>query len=458
MFEKLRQKFQKRSTESMLCPVCGGTSVYEAAVGDITLWEQQLGTHAEWKRKRGLDVTAPAPVSRPDGQNWALPAFDEQPPAAAGAPPPRHRHMRCSTCWSLLPPPFLEQHSKRVLMITTGMPEAGKTTWIRCLFEPQNPRYLIVEPTTAVARRPYRYVEPYTVANVDPRSALPFLLHSTDISFQSRTIPIAGVDIKGETFRDRETMPDKYHTVEDIVNNVRSMRFDEFLMLFVVPFTASGTERYIGQLANHLINPTKDNKRMWQGIIWTHLDSAVLRDEAALRSFSSDAGDAAESLVTAALSKKNPFDHTDWERALAQLRKSITSHDWSGSQELLESLTWLLFQLMRAYSEQRLVTEVGKVELYFEYGDGLGKRMVQACSALASTLFASWDNLGRGAFAAMVLEGVRDPHARGAFRVLPCGFAFPQGVDPQSVDPTTLWRDGRPVWGDLLLLEILQFR
>jgi hypothetical protein len=99
----------------------------------------------------------------------------------------------------------------------------------------------------------------------------------------------------------------------------------------------------------------------------------------------------------------------------------------------------------------------GKVALYFEYGAGLGKRMVQATCTLAAALFAAWDDVDRGDFAAMVRDGIRDPNARGAFRVLPCGFAFPRGVDPANLEPEMLWRDGLPVWGDLLLLEILEF-
>ena len=65
---------------------------------------------------------------------------------------------------------------------------------------------------------------------------------------------------------------------------------------------------------------------------------------------------------------------------------------------------------------------------------------------LASALFAAWDGVGRGDFAPMIRESMM-PGTEIRFPVLPCGIEFMQGEDGE---------DGLPVWGDLLLLEILE--
>ena len=79
--------------------------------------------------------------------------------------------------------------------------------------------------------------------------------------------------------------------------------------------------------------------------------------------------------------------------------------------------------------------------------------LVKQCMRLASTLFAAWDGAARGDFAPMIRESMM-PGAESRFPVLPCGIEFLPGsagdAPPQDGD------DGLPVWGDLLLLEILR--
>ena len=62
---------------------------------------------------------------------------------------------------------------------------------------------------------------------------------------------------------------------------------------------------------------------------------------------------------------------------------------------------------------------------------------------------AAWDAAGRGDFAPMIRESMM-PGADSRFPVLPCGIEFLHGA-PDENDGD----DGLPVWGDLLLLEIL---
>jgi hypothetical protein len=76
---------------------------------------------------------------------------------------------------------------------------------------------------------------------------------------------------------------------------------------------------------------------------------------------------------------------------------------------------------------------------------------------LASALFAAWDGAGRGDFAPMIRESMM-PGTELQFPVLPCGIEFlHDGADDgQSRDGLGDENDGLPVWGDLLLLEILR--
>src|SRR5437660_11411332 len=108
-----------------LCPVCAGTRFHHVPLGRADTWYQQLVDHPEWKRFRGLPENAGVAFSEP-GLEWQQPTFDR-------APKPTE-HVRCDVCTSLLPPQFLGQPKSRVLLITTGMPQAGKTTWLKCLF------------------------------------------------------------------------------------------------------------------------------------------------------------------------------------------------------------------------------------------------------------------------------------------------------------------------------------
>lgn len=418
------------------CPVCGATVFYRVPLGRADAWYRQLDEQPQWKRHRGLPENAGVAFSEPRLE-WDQPTFEHAQTFT--------QHVRCGTCASLIPPQFLGDPASRVLLITTGMPQAGKTTWLKCLFSPSQKKHLIAEPTTLISRDPYYYIEPYTIANPDPRTAVPILLHGMKLTFQRKSIQIAGIDIKGEVFHQRTTTPDKYMRVLDILKNLRAMHFAELFMMFVVPFDPSRTRQNIGQLAAHLVHEP-GSRGTWQGVIWTHLDRAELRDEAGLLEFLQSSEPALALARRAIDGTEDLFDSRFIDAAKDIERLVQNRHNWTGRLDLLESLTWLLYRIMVGYSGVPARLRTGNVEFYYT---GIGSLLVKQCKHLASTLFAAWDAAGRGDFAPMIRESLM-PGADSRFPVLPCGIEFLHG-EPDESDGD----DGLPVWGDLLLLEIL---
>jgi hypothetical protein len=427
-----RKKYPGGIAKDARCPVCGGTVFYRVPLGRADAWYQQLEGQPQWKRFRGLPENAGVAFSEPRLE-WDQPTFDHATQFTD--------HVRCGVCASLLPPQFLSESKSRVLLVTTGMPQAGKTTWLKCLFQPAQKKHLIAEPTSLISRDPYYYIEPYTIANPDPRTAVPILLHGMKLTFQRKSIDIAGIDIKGEVFHQRTTTPDKYMRVLDILKHLRAMNFAEVFMMFVVPFDASLTRQHIGQLGAHLVHQP-GARGTWQGVIWTHLDRAQLRDEAALLEFL-QSSETALSLAKRAIANEDVFDSRFVDAVTDIDRLVQKKQNWTASLELLESLTWLLYRIMLGYSAVPARLNTGNVEFYYT---GIGMLLVKQTKALASTLFAAWDSAGRGDFAPMIRES-RMPGAEARFPVLPCGIEFLSGSEDAD--------DGLPVWGDLLLLEIL---
>lgn len=427
-----RKKFEGGIAKDARCPVCAATVFYRVPLGRADAWYRQLEGQPQWKRYRGLPENAGVAFSEPRLE-WDLPTFDVADRFT--------EHVRCGTCASLLPPQFLGESKSRVLLITTGMPQAGKTTWLKCLFHPAQKKHLIAEPTSLISRDPYYYVEPYTIANPDPRTAVPILLHGMKLTFQRKCIDIAGIDIKGEVFHQRTTTPDKYMRVLEIMKNLRAMKFSELFMMFVVPFDPSGTRQNIGQLGAHLIHQP-GARGMWQGVIWTHLDRAQLRADAGLLEFL-QSSEPALALAKRALEGDDLFDSRLVDAVSDIDRLVQKKQNWTVSLDLLESLTWLLYRIMLGYSAVPARLRTGNVEFYYT---GIGALLVKHIRQLASTLFAAWDGTGRGDFAPMIRES-QMPGAESSFPVLPCGIEFLGSSEDAD--------DGLPVWGDLLLLEIL---
>lgn len=421
-------------TKEQRCPICGGNGFYGVPLGRADTWNQQVGPH--WKHYRGLPSNAAVPFSEPRLE-WDQPTFER----AIG--PSEHR--RCSRCSSLIPPQFLSDTRSKVLLITAGMPAAGKTTWLKCLFNPSSKRHLVAEPTTVISRDPYPFVEPYTIANPDPRTAVPVLLHGMRLTFQRERIDVAGIDVKGEVFHQRSTTPDKYMRVLDILKNLRTIPFSELLVMFVVPFDATLARPNIGQLSAHLTNHP-GARGTWQGVIWTHLDLAQLRGEEELFTFL-ETSEAALTLARRVVGRADDVIDSRFVEALGDIERLVqNTRNWNSRLQLLESLTWLLYQVMIAYAALPDRFGTGKVEFYYSFKGGLGATLVRQCMRLAAALFAAWDGAGRGDFAAMIREAMRSGSDL-QFPVLPCGIEF---LPNASED------DGLPVWGDLLLLEILR--
>ncbi|HYC62009.1 MAG TPA: hypothetical protein VEK79_20830 [Thermoanaerobaculia bacterium] len=453
-----------------VCPVCGGSTFYPVPLGRADTWYRQLEQLPQWKRFRGLPENAGVAFSEPRLE-WDQPTFDRA--------PSQTEHTRCGRCASLIPPQFLGDPKSRVLLITTGMPQAGKTTWLKCLFNPAQKKHLIAEPTTLISRDPYYYIEPYTIANPDPRTAVPILLHGMKLRFQRRTIDVAGIDIKGEVFHQRTTTPDKYMRVLDILKVLRSMMFAELFVMFVVPFDPK-RDQNIGQLTSHLTNEP-GSRGTWQGVIWTHLDRAQLRGETELFAFL-ESSEVALALARRVVGGEEVFD-SNFVAAASDIERLVQKkQNWAAHLDVLESLTWLLYRVMLAYSALPARFHVGNVEFYYTFMDGLGSVLVKQCMRLAATLFAAWDGAGRGDFAPMIRESMM-PGTELRFPVLPCGIEFLQDRVPRSTSGTSEFlggaaasplrgtpryseepevlsqRDadeGLPVWGDLLLLEILR--
>lgn len=429
-------------TKHALCPVCGGTRFYHVPLGRADTWNQQLAQLPQWKRYRGLPENAEVAFNEPR-LAWDQPTFDNDPVPT--------EHVRCGKCSSLLPPQFLGEAKSRVLLITTGMPQAGKTTWLKCLFNPAQKRYLIAEPTNLISRDPYYYIEPYTIANPDPRTAIPILLHGMRLQFQRRTIDIAGIDIKGEVFHQRSNTPDKYIRILDILKNLRAMKFAELFVMFVVPFDPTRIRQNIGQLTAHLTNEP-GARRTWQGVIWTHLDEARLRNETGLLEFLQGSENALALARRVIGGMEEVFD-SKFVAAASDLERLVMKKlHWSADLELLESLTWLLYRIMVAYSGLPGRFQVGNAEFYYTFMDGLGSTLVRQCMRLAAALFAAWDGASSGDFASMIRESMM-PGTELRFPVLPCGLEFLQSGDVLGGHEG---EDGLPVWGDLLLLEILR--
>lgn len=425
------------------CPVCGDTTFHHVPLGRADTWYRQLETQPQWKRFRGLPENAGVAFSEPRLE-WDQPTFDR-----AEAPT---QHLRCGACASLIPPQFLGDPKSRVLLITTGMPQAGKTTWLKCLFNPAQKKHLIAEPTSLISRDPYYYIEPYTIANPDPRTAVPILLHGMRLQFQRRSIDIAGIDIKGEVFHQRTTTPDKYMRVLDILKNLRSMTFAELFVMFVVPFDPTRTRQNIGQLTSHLTNEP-GSRGTWQGVIWTHLDRAQLRSETDLLAFL-QSSEAALALARRVIGGTEEVFDSRFVEAASEIERLVQNkQSWAGDPELLESLTWLLYRIMLAYSGLPARFRIGNAEFYYTFMDGLGSVLVKQCMRLAAAMFASWDGAGRGDFAPMIRESMM-PGTELRFPVLPCGIEFLHGA-PDDGQPRD-GDEGLPVWGDLLLLEILR--
>src|ERR1043166_2402519 len=222
------------------CPVCGGKSFFDVPVGRADTWNQQVDKVPLWKINRGLPERAPVAFHEPRLE-WDQPTFDASQVATG--------HVRCSGCFSLVPPQFLAAPKSRVLLITFGMPQAGKTTWLKTLLHPARQKYLIAEPSSQISREPYDFVEPYTIDNPDPRTAVPFLLHGTQLTFQRAAMQVAGIDIKGEVFHQRNTAPDKMRRLRQILRNLRATPFADLFFVFVVPFDPTCSRQNIGQLA-----------------------------------------------------------------------------------------------------------------------------------------------------------------------------------------------------------------
>jgi hypothetical protein len=417
------------------CPVCGGTNFFSVQLGSAETWHQQVDRHPQWKRARGLPETAGVAFSEPRLE-WDQPVFDSSPMPTG--------HFRCSGCTSLVPPQFISDSKSRVLLITTGMPQAGKTTWLKCLLNPEKKRHLIAEPTNVIRRESYTFVEPYTIANPDPRTAVPFLLHGTQLTFQRSRIDIAGIDIKGEVFQ-RSATPNKYLRVLDILKHLRSMRFADLFVMFVVPFDATCSRQNIGQLTGQMMNEP-GSRSSWQGVIWTHVDQAQLWSKEAVLAFLESSA-AASDLARRVFTGSDDVFRGDFAEAALDIERLVQKKtNWTNHLELLESLTWLLYRLMLAYTALPGKFNIGNVEFYFSYMGGLGSVLVRHCMRIAAALFAAWDRAGCGDFAPMIRESMM-PGTELKFPVLPCGLEMLRGAEDD---------DGLPVWGDLLLLEILR--
>ena len=251
-----------------------------------------------------------------------------------------------------------------------------------------------------MSRSAYEFIEPFTIANVNGRTPLTFLIYGLDLKFQKSEISVAGVDFKGELFQDIDTPANKYLIVDGLLKRVSTLRFDTLLLLFVIRFDPTGGRMHVGKM-RPLLGGDPQNHHFREGVIWTHLDQAVLRDPEGLRAFAT--GTAAEEVVAYLIAEPGDGDGatglTSEILDCAQaLKTKIQSVRWKNKLPLLESLTWLLFQLMLQYSEVADKQPDRKPDFYW---DNAGRGIVQAIRELAMELFAAWDGMRiRGDFGA----------------------------------------------------------
>jgi hypothetical protein len=239
--------------------------------------------------------------------------------------------------------------------------------------------------------------------------------------------------------------------VLEIIRNLRTMSFSELLTMFVVPFDATLSRQNIGQLTSHLTNQP-GSRGTWQGVIWTHLDRARLHNAEVMFAFL-HASEPAVALARRVVSGVDDVFDSQFAVAATAIERAVQeTRNWSAHLELLESLTWMLYRIMLAYTLLPPRFGVGKVEFYFAFNGGVGEKLVRQCMRLAAVLFAAWDSAGRGDFAGMIREAMRTG-ADSQFPVLPCGIEF---LGDPADDTARDGDDGLPVWGDLLLLELLR--
>ena len=425
------------------CPICGGKQFYQVPVGRAEVWHQQVEQIPQWKQARGLPAGAGVAFSEPRLER-DQPTFDR---SMTNSP-----HVRCLKCASCcVRPQFLSELKSRVLLITTGMPAAGKTTWLKCLFNPSSKKHLIAEPTTLISREPYDFVEPYTIANPDPRTAVPILLHGMRLTFQRKKVDVAGIDVKGKLLRAHGHArqvharaghhPQPAHDVvlrpaDDVRGAVRRI--------------ADAAEHRPAHHAPH--QPPRLARHVAGGDL-DDLDRARLLDAEGMFAFLQGNEDAVALARRVVDGNDEVFDSRFVAAATEIERLVQNTRTWTGRMELLESLTWLLYRIMIAYTLLPLRFGVGKVEFFYGFQGGLGETLVRQCMRLAAVLFAAWDSAGRGDFAGMIREAMR-PGAEPQFPVLPCGIEFLP--DPSQDGEARDADDGLPVWGDLLLLELLR--
>jgi hypothetical protein len=120
-------------------------------------------------------------------------------------------------------------------------------------------------------------------------------------------------------------------------------------------------------------------------VIWTHLDRAELRNEAGLVEFLQPS-EHATALARRAISGDDVFDSkfvdaaSDIERLVQERQK------WTGSLDVLESLTWLLYRIMLGYSAVPARLRTGNVEFITRIVP-----LVKKCMHLARAL-RRWDS------------------------------------------------------------------
>lgn len=426
------------------CPLCGSAET-RGTRGEIAYSKLKLKlvSMPEWREAHALQKgLADIPQEVRERVN-ADPMF---PDTEIG--PEESPHQRCAQCRSLLPPQFWRGGpAQKMAMTVAGAPEQGKTTWLlSVLLPPKNSRYCIIGYSEELNTRGYTFAEPYTLEMLDAefRTGVSYLLMGSTVRHRDEQIDVRTLDIMGEQFRTSLGDASKR------ISRHLTLGGDRGALLIVERYMRGNIPGRvainIGQAYSTIGDEVRDTLRggyLWNGVVWTWLDSAKWSSagEQWLQSrLGTDADPfiqvgSAEALLSAQQENLDAYEAIT-ENQFARLKKLLEAVGATGalSEDDLEPLVALLFRMQILYSARVSDARTDPFPYFDKQGGGT---YVRACQKLARLLYILWDaprgGLGR------YLRGKGPDN----WKVMACGRIFEQGRDPESV------------WSDQIALEVV---
>lgn len=454
--------------QSPQCPLCGGRSTYSVAgLIDYTQLMDELKKRESWLKAHELPPTGIPQFTPAHANLIRMPGFT--PPAKTELE--ENKHRRCATCHSLLPPEFRNAGvGNRGFAITVaGFPGTGKTTWLlNMLNSTFDDSYEIVRRSRWLQTRSYEYAEPATLTvlrdGARERTNIPFFLFGTTIQYETSLILVRTLDVMGEMFEGVHIVKTK-----SMISRHLSIGGNSGALLILDKFTSRASFPRTSQPSQQLENIARVYEdisiapSIWRGVVWTHLDQAEwseageawlrqnllsdqtdallqlvdsMRAEAAspvslIRKLDVMDADLVWSLTGAVMSFANTgrqaYEHYAKKKKGSRLPSFSDITVTEVTEDVQESLIFLLLRLQMAYSLKAARYETGK----YEYLGQEGSAIFSGILGLARALYVLWDSAS-GNLHQLIRE---DPR----FEVLPCGLV-----------------EGRSIWSDLILIQALE--